>query len=201
MGVLKNEMVLKWLEVSCTCFKWTVCVPNDVYVLEMTGTCWKWPVCIKNDPYVSEMMHTYLKWSVRIGICWEWPVCIENDPYVLEMTCTYLKMTHTYWKWRVWSVYIQNGWKMNCTYWWDCRKSLNGWKWFILMWLSIMMLNRVQPDPYRKFGLKNNARVIRLGNRVRASDQSQWFGLDCLGWEHKLLGKYILLRMLIGCNK
>ena len=38
-GSFENEMVLKWLEVSCTCFKWTVCIPNDVYVLEMTGTC------------------------------------------------------------------------------------------------------------------------------------------------------------------
>ena len=91
MGVLKNEMVLKWLEVSCMCFKWTVYIPNDVYVLEMTGTCWKWPVCIENDPNVLEMMRTYLKWCVCIGICWEWPVCIENDPDVLEMTCTYLK--------------------------------------------------------------------------------------------------------------
>ena len=152
-GSFENEMDLKWLEVSCTCFKWTVCIPNDVHVLEITGTCWKWA----NNWYVLKMSRTCLKWSVRIDMHWKWRVCIGNDPYVFEMI-------HTYWKWPVWSVCIQNRLEMNCTYWWDCRKLLNGWKKIILIWLSITRFKRVQTDLYGKFGIKNNARVrVPLG--------------------------------------
>ena len=71
---------------------------------------------------------------------------------------------------------IQNGLEMNCTYWLDCRKLLNSSKKFILICLSITRFKLVQTDPYGKFGIKNNARVIRLANRVWVSDSGLGLG-------------------------